>query len=48
MLLGIIVLSAVSLFVICDYLNPTKPKTSEEKLGETLTGYLKSIRTKGE
>lgn len=46
--LGIIALLTVGGFVIWESIKPAPKKTPEEKLGEALTGYLKSIRPKGE
>ncbi|MDX2240742.1 MAG: hypothetical protein NW224_08675 [Leptolyngbyaceae cyanobacterium bins.302] len=46
--LGLITLLVVGGHIVWDFFKPEKKQTSEEKLGEALTGYLKSIRPKGE
>ena len=47
MLLGLITFITIGGWIIYDYLQPPKSKSPEEKLGEALTGYLKSIQPKG-
>jgi len=46
--LGLLTLSIVSGFIVWEAFKPEEKKSPEEKLGEALTGYLKSIRQKGE